>query len=128
MALDGDTVEWKKSMMKSAHAGEIIRIKIGSASSYVTGKHTYKKNTRSEIYFKTAGEWRLDNGSDYPVSDDVEIPAGAGLILQKASTTDGVYLVLPPVAEARGRFFSFFLHARSPLVVRSVDRAASVSP
>ena len=40
--LDGDSVEWEKSTMKSAHAGEIIRIKIGSATRYVTGKHTYK--------------------------------------------------------------------------------------
>jgi hypothetical protein len=40
--MDGNTVEWEQSTMKSAHAGEIIRLKIGSASSYVNGVHTYK--------------------------------------------------------------------------------------
>jgi hypothetical protein len=40
--LDNNPVEWLQSTMKSTHAGEIIRLKIGSASSYVTGMHTYK--------------------------------------------------------------------------------------
>ena len=40
--LDGETVEWNQSTTKSAEAGEIIRIKIGSPSTYVTGRHNYK--------------------------------------------------------------------------------------
>lgn len=42
VTLDGETVEWNQSTMKSAKAGEIIRIKIGSPSTYVTGRHSYK--------------------------------------------------------------------------------------
>jgi hypothetical protein len=40
--MDNNIVEWKKSTMKSTHAGEIVRLKIGSASTYVTGKHLYR--------------------------------------------------------------------------------------
>lgn len=39
--MDGFPVQWQKSKMHSTHAGEIIRLKIGSASSYVTKQHTY---------------------------------------------------------------------------------------
>ncbi|MFC2073550.1 DUF2207 domain-containing protein, partial [Campylobacterota bacterium] len=40
--LDGDIVEWKQSTLGSTQAGDVVRLKIGSASSYVTGKHLYK--------------------------------------------------------------------------------------
>ena len=40
--MDGDIVEWQQSTMNSTNAGKIIRLKIGSAHSYVTGKHLYK--------------------------------------------------------------------------------------
>ena len=40
--MDSNIVEWEKSTMKSTHAGEIVRLKIGSASTYVTGKHLYR--------------------------------------------------------------------------------------
>jgi hypothetical protein len=40
--MDNTPVEWIQTTMKSTHAGEIIRLKIGSASSTVTGLHTYK--------------------------------------------------------------------------------------
>ncbi len=44
--LDDNPVEWQQSTMKSGHAGEIIRIKIGSALTYVSGTHTYKIHYR----------------------------------------------------------------------------------
>lgn len=39
--LDDGIVEWKQSTIASAQAGDVIRLKIGSASTYVTGKHLY---------------------------------------------------------------------------------------
>ena len=39
--LDDGMVEWKQYTLRSAHAGELIRLKIGSPNSYVTGKHLY---------------------------------------------------------------------------------------
>ncbi len=39
--MDRKPVEWKKLQKRSKHAGEIIRLKIGSPSSTVSGKHTY---------------------------------------------------------------------------------------
>jgi len=40
--MNDNPVEWIQSTMKSTHAGEIIHLKIGSASSTMTGTHTYK--------------------------------------------------------------------------------------
>ncbi|MBT8349313.1 MAG: DUF2207 domain-containing protein, partial [Sulfurovum sp.] len=40
--LDGDIVEWQQSTLGSTHAGDIQRLKIGSASTYITGKHLYQ--------------------------------------------------------------------------------------
>ncbi|MEN8727631.1 MAG: DUF2207 domain-containing protein, partial [Sulfurovum sp.] len=40
--MDGGMVEWVESTMKSSNAGDIIRLKIGSAHTYVTGKHLYR--------------------------------------------------------------------------------------
>ena len=40
--MDNGPVEWQKSTMNSEHAGKIIRLKIGSAVSTVSGVHTYK--------------------------------------------------------------------------------------
>jgi len=39
--MDSNVVSWEKLNMGSAHAGDIIRLKIGDASTYVTGKHLY---------------------------------------------------------------------------------------
>ena len=39
--MDGRPVNWQQSVMDSAKAGRIIRLKIGSAGTYVTGKHLY---------------------------------------------------------------------------------------
>ena len=47
--MDDGMVEWQQSTMNSTNAGEIIRLKIGSASSYVTGKHLYKINYRVKM-------------------------------------------------------------------------------
>ena len=44
--MDDNPVEWIQSTIKSTHAGEIIHLKIGSASSTVTGDHTYKVTYR----------------------------------------------------------------------------------
>ena len=44
--LDGGMVEWQQSTLGSTHAGDVIRLKIGSASTYVTGKHLYKISYR----------------------------------------------------------------------------------
>ncbi|HEC45286.1 MAG TPA: DUF2207 domain-containing protein, partial [Epsilonproteobacteria bacterium] len=40
--LDDSMVEWQQSAMNSDKAGKIIRLKIGSASTYITGKHIYR--------------------------------------------------------------------------------------
>lgn len=40
--MDDGRVEWVESTMGSTHAGDIKRLKIGSASTLVTGKHLYK--------------------------------------------------------------------------------------
>jgi len=40
--LDNGMVEWQQSTLDSTKAGKVIRLKIGSASTYVTGKHLYK--------------------------------------------------------------------------------------
>ncbi len=42
VVLDGSEVKWDKSTMNSSKAGTIIRLKIGSASTSVTGKHIYR--------------------------------------------------------------------------------------
>ncbi|OYY54573.1 MAG: hypothetical protein B7Y52_07115, partial [Sulfurovum sp. 28-43-6] len=39
--LDDGIVEWKQYTLRSADAGEIIRLKIGLPNSFVTGKHLY---------------------------------------------------------------------------------------
>jgi len=38
---DGTPAEWSQSKQNSSHAGKIIRLKIGDAQKYITGKHTY---------------------------------------------------------------------------------------
>jgi len=40
--LDDGIVEWKQSVLGSTQAGDVIRLQIGSASTYITGKHLYK--------------------------------------------------------------------------------------
>jgi len=40
--LDDALAEWQQSTMNSDKAGKIIRLKIGSASTYVTDKHIYR--------------------------------------------------------------------------------------
>ena len=40
--MDSGMAEWQQSTMNSSKAGKVIRLKIGSASTYVTGKHFYK--------------------------------------------------------------------------------------
>jgi len=40
--MDDQPVEWKQTTMRSGHAGEIIRLKIGSAASYISGSHRYR--------------------------------------------------------------------------------------
>ena len=47
--MDDGMVEWQQSTMNSTNAGEIIRLKIGSASSYVTGKHLYRVSYRVKM-------------------------------------------------------------------------------
>ncbi|MCF6243761.1 MAG: DUF2207 domain-containing protein [Sulfurovum sp.] len=42
-------VPWTKSTMKSAHAGKIVRLKIGDASTYVTGKKIYNITYRVKM-------------------------------------------------------------------------------
>ena len=42
ISIDGDPVSWEKSIVKSNYTGDIVRLKIGSASDYVTGKHLYE--------------------------------------------------------------------------------------
>jgi len=44
--LDDDMVEWKQSTERSNLTGEIIRLKIGSANTFVTGKHLYTLHYR----------------------------------------------------------------------------------
>lgn len=39
--LDGGMVEWQDSTTGSTQAGNVLRLKIGSANTYVTGKHLY---------------------------------------------------------------------------------------
>jgi len=39
--MDDDIAEWAQSTLKSSDAGEMIRLKIGSASVYITGQHLY---------------------------------------------------------------------------------------
>ena len=43
----------------------------------------------SVIYFRVGGEWRRDDGSSYPVSDDDEIPSTTGILIRKSSTATG---------------------------------------
>ncbi len=40
--LDGGIIEWQQSTLASTQAGDVIRLKIGSAHTYITGKHLYK--------------------------------------------------------------------------------------
>ncbi len=40
--MDSKPVEWKKLKKQSKHAGEIIRLKIGSPSRTISGKHQYR--------------------------------------------------------------------------------------
>ena len=40
--MDGNKVEWEKSKISNSDAGELIRLKIGSPSKLITGKHVYK--------------------------------------------------------------------------------------
>ncbi len=39
---DGNMATWEQSTMNSNKAGKIIRLKIGSASTFITGKHLYR--------------------------------------------------------------------------------------
>ncbi|WP_309500252.1 DUF2207 domain-containing protein [Sulfurovum sp.] len=39
--LDDGIVEWKQSTLGSIQAGDVLRLQIGSASTYLTGKHLY---------------------------------------------------------------------------------------
>lgn len=40
--MDGKSVEWKESIMYSHTIGEFVRLKIGSPSTYLSGKHIYE--------------------------------------------------------------------------------------
>jgi len=40
--LDGGIVEWQQSTFGSAQAGDVLRLKIASSSTYITGKHHYQ--------------------------------------------------------------------------------------
>ncbi len=40
-------------------------------------------------YLRVGGEWRLNDGSTYPASDDVLIPPSAGIVIRKATTAAG---------------------------------------
>ena len=72
VTLDGATVEWQESTMKSTHAGEIIRIKIGSASSYVTGKHIYKISYQlKKGVLPAAGKASEDKNADESPDDAI---------------------------------------------------------
>lgn len=44
--LDGSNVQWEKSTMSSANAGDVIRLKIGSSDTYLSGQHTYNISYR----------------------------------------------------------------------------------
>ncbi|TNF44407.1 MAG: DUF2207 domain-containing protein [Epsilonproteobacteria bacterium] len=44
--LDSGIVEWQESTHSSTQAGDILRLKIGSANTYITGKHLYKISYR----------------------------------------------------------------------------------
>ncbi len=39
--MDGKKVDWEQSILNSFDSGDMIRIKIGSPSTYITGKHIY---------------------------------------------------------------------------------------
>jgi uncharacterized protein (TIGR02597 family) len=39
----------------------------------------------SKVYFRAAGEWRLDDGSTYPPADDHEVLPSTGLVVRKAA-------------------------------------------
>ena len=41
------------------------------------------------IYFKVAGQWRLDDGATFPVADDDEIPSSSGILIRKSSSGTG---------------------------------------
>ncbi|MBO8173515.1 MAG: DUF2207 domain-containing protein, partial [Bacillaceae bacterium] len=47
--LDDSIVEWQQSTLGSTQAGDVLRLKIGSASSYVTGKHLYRISYRVKV-------------------------------------------------------------------------------
>jgi len=42
VTMDGKNIPWKKSMIHSSKVGDTVRLKIGSSSSTVTGKHLYE--------------------------------------------------------------------------------------
>lgn len=46
---DGGDVTWEESSHYSQKAGKLIRLKIGSPSTYVTGKHTYTISYRVKL-------------------------------------------------------------------------------
>lgn len=49
VTMDGTVVQWQKSKERSKQAGELIRIKIGSASVYLNGKHRYNISYRVKL-------------------------------------------------------------------------------
>lgn len=43
----------------------------------------------SAVYFRTGGNWVLDDGNSYPLSNDVSVSPGAGLLIRKSLSNDG---------------------------------------
>ncbi len=41
------------------------------------------------VYFKVAGQWRLDDGASYPVADSDEIPPSSGILIRKSASASG---------------------------------------
>lgn len=75
-----------------------------SNTSFVPSVNTTEAGRRDEIliydnsvagynkaeqarYFRHLNTWKLDNGADYPNSDNVQLPAGAVIVVRKASST-----------------------------------------
>lgn len=103
VTMDGADVQWRRSTMKSAKAGEIIRLKIGSPSSFVTGKHHYqisyrvKKGVlpaandkqRDAIRWNVIGTgWTVPI---YKVTADFNLPDSLSQFNSTVSTFTGVY-------------------------------------
>ncbi|MGY8642301.1 MAG: TIGR02597 family protein [Verrucomicrobiales bacterium] len=45
--------------------------------------------SESARYFFHSGHWKLDNQTDFPISDDVQLPRGSVVVIRKASATSG---------------------------------------